>query len=54
MMRDTSEQALKKLKDLGVEVTFRPKSGKIVVARVSAEKLKSLAAMDEVKYIAPV
>ena len=50
---DTSEQTLAKLKALGVEVLAKPRSGKVLMVRVAAEKLQAIAAMAEVKYIAP-
>jgi Ca-activated chloride channel family protein len=52
-LTDASEATLKKLKDLGVEFTAKPQSGRIVVGKVDAGKLIQLAALPEVRFIAP-
>ena len=53
-LSDTSPQMMAKLKALGVEVLVQPNGKKLIIARLAAEKLQALAAMTEVKYIAPV
>ena len=53
-LTDTTPRMLAKLKALGVDVLAEPKSRRIVIARVAAEKLQALAALSEVTYIAPL
>lgn len=48
-----TEPALKKLKDLGVEITVRPQSGRIVIGKIDCAKLEALAALAEVRFVAP-
>ena len=52
-VRDSSETTLKKLKDVGVEITANPHSGRIVVGSIDPSKLGALAALSEVRFIAP-
>jgi Ca-activated chloride channel family protein len=50
---DLSEATLKKLKDLGVEIAVKPQSGRIVIGKIDGSKLGALAALTEVRFIAP-
>jgi Ca-activated chloride channel family protein len=52
-LADTSAATIAKLKAQGVEILAQPKSGRLVVARLAVEKLQAIAAVKEVKYIAP-
>jgi Ca-activated chloride channel family protein len=52
-LTDTSAATLKKLTDLGVEIVVAPQSGRIVVGQVEAAKLMNVAALNEVRFIAP-
>ena len=52
-LTDTTPPTLKKLTDLGVEIMAKPQSGRIVVAKVDAAKLMLVAALSEVRFIAP-
>lgn len=51
---DSGAATLSKLKALGVEVLAAPRAGKAIIARVAVDKLQAIAALTEVKYIAPV
>ena len=52
-LTEKSEATLAKLKALGFEVVLDPKSAKLVIGRLSIEKLAALAEMAEVRYVAP-
>jgi hypothetical protein len=52
-LTDTNPATVAKLKALGVEVLASPKSQKMLIAKVPAEKLQALAALTEVKFILP-
>ncbi len=52
-LTDVSAQTVKKLKDAGLEIVALPQSGRIVVGRLDAAKLNALAALAEVRFIAP-
>ena len=53
-LKDQSQPALAKLKALGVEVLNRPRSARLIIARVDAAKLPALAQLTEVTFISPV
>ncbi|MGQ0763127.1 MAG: VIT and vWA domain-containing protein [Acidobacteriota bacterium] len=52
-LTEKSEATLAKLKALGFEVVLDPKSAKLVIGRLSIEKLATLADIAEVRYVAP-
>jgi hypothetical protein len=52
-LTDKSEETLTKLKQLGFEVVLDPKSAKLIIGRVSIEKLETLAELKFVRYLAP-
>jgi Ca-activated chloride channel family protein len=52
-LTDKSEETLTKLKQLGFEVVLDPKSAKLIIGRVSIEKLETLAELKFVRYVAP-
>ncbi len=52
-LTDKSPEALAALKELGFEVVLDPKSAKLVIGRVSIEKLEALAELKFVRYISP-
>jgi Ca-activated chloride channel family protein len=52
-LTEKSEATLAKLKALGFEVVLDPKSAKLVIGRLSIEKLAALAEIAEVRYVAP-
>ena len=52
-LTEKSEATLAKLKALGFEVVLDPKSAKLVIGRLTIEKLAALAEIAEVRYIAP-
>lgn len=52
-LTDTTEATLKKLTDAGVLIAIKPQSGRIVLGKVDAGKLKDIAALSEVRFIAP-
>ena len=51
---DISAQTIEQLKKLGLEIILQPKSAKMVVGRIAAEKLAALAELKAVKYVAPM
>ena len=53
-LADTSTQTIAQLKKLGLEIILQPKSAKMVVGRIAAEKLAALAELKTVKYVAPM
>jgi hypothetical protein len=44
---------LAKLKELGFEVVLDPKSAKLVIGRLSLEKLEALGELSFVRYVSP-
>jgi len=52
-LTDKSEEAMAKLKALGFEVILDPKSSKLVIGRVTIEKLEALADLSFVRYVSP-
>lgn len=52
-LSDASEATLAKLRALGVTLLTQPNTARILVAKVAGEKLLALAALDEVRYVAP-
>jgi Ca-activated chloride channel family protein len=52
-LTDTSEATIEKLRKLGFEVVLAPKSAKMVVGRISVDKLEALAKLAEVRYVTP-
>jgi hypothetical protein len=50
---DKSAETLAKLKELGFEVVLDPKSGKVIIGRLSIDKLASLAELKSVRYVSP-
>ncbi len=52
-LTEKSEATLAKLKALGFEVVLDPKSAKLVIGRLTIEKLAALAEIAEVRYVAP-
>jgi Ca-activated chloride channel family protein len=52
-LTDKSEETLAKLKELGFEVVLDPKSAKLLIGRLSIEKLEALAELKFVRYVSP-
>ena len=52
-LTDKSPATMAKLKELGFELVLDPKSANLVIGRLSIEKLAALAAIKEVRYVAP-
>jgi len=52
-LTDTTAATLDQLKKVGFEVVTMPKTGTIVTGRIAIEKLRELAALKVVKYVAP-
>jgi hypothetical protein len=52
-LNEKSEQTLAKLKELGFEVVLDSKTSKLVIGRVSIEKLEALASLNFVRYVSP-
>jgi hypothetical protein len=52
-LTDKSAETLAKLKELGFEVVLDPKSAKLIIGRLSIEKLEALAELKFVRYVAP-
>ena len=52
-LTDKSDENLAKLKELGFEVVLDPKSSKLIIGRLSIEKLEALADLKFVRYVAP-
>jgi len=52
-LTENSDEALKSLKALGVEVVFEAKSSKMIIGRLPINKLGALARLKFVKYVAP-
>ena len=52
-LTDKSVENLAKLKELGFEVVLDPTSARLVVGRLSIEKLEALAELNFVRYVSP-
>lgn len=52
-LNDKSPQVIEELKKLGFEVVLDPQSAKMVIGRISLDKLAALADLKAVKYISP-
>jgi Ca-activated chloride channel family protein len=53
-LTDKSEATIEQLKQLGFEVALDPKTAKMVIGRISIEKLEALTRLDIVRYVAPM
>jgi Ca-activated chloride channel family protein len=53
LLNTDSEATMAELKKLGFVVIAKPQTAKLVIGRISATKLKELAALAAVRYIAP-
>jgi Ca-activated chloride channel family protein len=51
-LTDTSGQTIEQLKKLGLEIILQPKTARLVIGRIAAEKLAALAELTVVKYVA--
>jgi len=52
-LTDKSDETMSKLKELGFEVVLDPKTAKLVIGRLSIDKLAALAELKSVRYVAP-
>ena len=52
-LTSTAPEVIEQLKKLGLEIVLQPKTAKIIIGRLAANKLAALAEMKEVRYIAP-
>jgi hypothetical protein len=52
-LTDKSEETLAKLKELGFEVVLDPKTAKLIIGRLTIEKLEALMELKSVRYVAP-
>jgi hypothetical protein len=52
-LSEKSVAALAKLKELGFEVVLDDKNSKLIIGRVSIDKLETLAKLQFVKYVSP-
>ena len=52
-LTDKSDENLAKLKEFGFEVVLDPKSSKLIIGRLSIDKLEALADLKFVRYVAP-
>jgi Ca-activated chloride channel family protein len=52
-LTEKSAETMAKLKELGFEVVLDPKTAKMVIGRLSIEKLAALAELKSVRYVAP-
>lgn len=52
-LRDTSEATLNKLKAAGLRIIAQPGGAKLVIGEIAGNKLAALAALEEVRMIAP-
>jgi hypothetical protein len=50
---DKSAETLAKLKELGFEVVLDPKTAKVIIGRLSIDKLAALAQLKSVRYVSP-
>jgi Ca-activated chloride channel family protein len=53
-LTDKSDANIEQLKQLGFEVVLDPKTSKMVIGRISIEKLAALAELKFVRYVAPM
>jgi hypothetical protein len=53
-LANKSPETLAQLKELGFEIVLDPKTAKMIIGRVSIEKLAALAELEAVRYIAPM
>jgi hypothetical protein len=51
LLNDGSPQVIEQLKKLGLTVIARPRSVKVIIGRISADKIKQLAALTSVRYV---
>lgn len=51
-LKDTSAQTIEQLKNLGLEIAMRPRTAKMVIGRIAADKLSALAELKAVSYVA--
>jgi TonB family protein len=52
-LADKSDESMAKLKELGFEIILNPTTAKMVIGRLPIEKLKALAELQTVRYVAP-
>jgi hypothetical protein len=52
-LTDKSDETMAALKALGFEVVLDPKTAKMVIGRISIEKLSALADLKGVRYVSP-
>jgi hypothetical protein len=52
-LKSTDAATLTALKQLGVEILAQPKSAKIVIGRISTDKLQALSKLAVVTWVAP-
>jgi hypothetical protein len=52
-LTDKSPEAIEQLKQLGFEVVLDPKTSKMIIGRISIDKLAALADLKTVRYVAP-
>ncbi len=52
-LKRAGDKTLKKLKDLGLEISFTAATGKMVIGSIAVEKLKALSEIDEVRLVEP-
>jgi len=52
-LTEKSDANMAKLKELGFEVVLDPKTAKLVIGRISIEKLAALAELKFVRYVGP-
>ena len=52
-LTDKSDEAYAKLKELGFEMMLDAKSSKLIIGRISIDKLEALASLSFVRYVAP-
>ncbi len=50
-LKDNNPETLEKLKELGFEVVAQPKTGNLVIGRLSVEKLDAFSKLSEVRYL---
>ena len=53
-LADKSAETIAQLKRLGFEVVADPKSARMLIGRLSIEKLEALAGLEAVRYVAPM
>ena len=52
-LTEKSDETMAKLKELGLEVVLDPKSSRMVIGRLTLEKLAALSELKFVRYVAP-